>query len=135
MWDAGWHCSQKHLIIAPRPRLCHLATAGRSDSAACATQAHGGCASFGAGGAGAAQGQQDAGVCSGLGADAPSRDDPGQRDWQGARGKPAAGPRRSGCKKTLQTYTQKNKNELLQTLAEMRLEAYGAVKRGPAESF
>jgi hypothetical protein len=41
----------------------------------------------------------------------------------------AAGPRRSGCKETLQTYIQKNKKELQNKLEQMRLEAVEAVKR------
>jgi hypothetical protein len=35
--------------------------------------------------------------------------------------KAAAGPQRSGCKETLQMYIQKNKKEVMQSLAEMRL--------------
>jgi hypothetical protein len=39
---------------------------------------------------------------------------PGSEIGKASATKAAAGPRQSGCKETLQTYTQKNKKELLQ---------------------
>ena len=43
--------------------------------------------------------------------------------------KAAAGSRQSGCKETLQTYIRDNKNELMNSLAEMKLKAAEAVVR------